>query len=79
MHDARDSPVVEGSFKELEVGDVAANELDAIGLVAEDELEARPVVAEVVADDVGAVLERSPRHPGAEAAEDTGDEEALAQ
>ena len=50
-----------------------------LGVVAEDEVEARPVVAEVVADDVRAVLERSPRHPGAEAAEDAGDEEALAQ
>ena len=50
-----------------------------LGVVAEDEVEARPVVAEVVADDLRAVLERSPRDPGAEAAEDAGDEEALAQ
>ena len=35
------------------------------------------VVAEVVADDVRAVVERGPRDPGAEAAEDAGDEEAL--
>ena len=37
------------------------------------------VVAEVVADHLRAVVERSPRDPGAEAAEDAGDEEALAQ
>ncbi len=79
MHDPGDLPVVEGSFQELEIGDVAADDGDAVGVVAEDELEARPVVAEVVADDLRAVLERSPCHPGAEAAEDAGDEEALAQ
>ena len=79
MHDVGDLPVVEGSLQELEVGDVPPDERDPVGVVAEDELEARPVVTQVVADDVRAVRERSPRHPGAEAAEDAGDEEPLAQ
>ena len=62
-----------------ELGDVAADELDAVGVVAEDELEARPVVAEVVADDLGAVVERGARDPRAEAAEHAGDEHPLGQ
>ena len=61
----------------LEVGDVAADERDPVGVVAEHEVEPRGVVAEVVADDLVAVGERRARDPGAEAAEDAGDEEPL--
>ena len=48
-------------------------------VVAEHELEAAALVAEVVADDLVAVVEHAARDPGAEAAEDAGDEDALSQ
>ena len=70
--------LVERRLEGVEVGDVAADEGDAVGVVPEDEAEARGVVAEVVADHLAAVGEDRPRHPGAETAEDAGDEKALA-
>ena len=60
-----------------ELGDVALDELDPVDVVAEHELEAMARVAEVVADDVVAVVEHAARDPGAEAAEDAGDEDSL--
>ena len=66
------------ALERVEVGDVAADEVDAVGVVPEDEAEPRRVVAEVVADHLVAVGEDRPRDPGAEAAEDAGDEEPLA-
>ena len=60
-----------------ELGDVALDDLEPVDVVAEHELEAMARVAEVVADDVVAVVEDAARDPGAEAAEHAGDEESL--
>ena len=78
MHDTRDRMLVERPFEGLEVGDVPADEGDAVGLVPEDEAEPRHVVAEVVADHLVPIGEDGAGDPGAETAQDTGDEKALA-
>ena len=79
VDDARDLVLVERALDRGEIGDVALDELDPVGVVAEHELEPAAVVAEVVADDGVAVVEHAARHPGAEAAEGAGDEDALRQ
>ena len=78
MDDPRDLVLVEHPLERVEVGDVAADERHAGCVLAEHEVEPRRVLAEVVADDVVAVGEHRARDPGAEAAEDAGDEDALA-
>ena len=60
-----------------ELRDVALDDLEPVDVVAEHELEAMAGVAEVVADDVVAVVEHAARDPGAEAAEDAGDQDSL--
>ncbi len=77
MNDPGDLVLVERALERLEVGDVAAHEVDPVGVGAEHELEPRAIVPEVEADDARAVVEGGTRDPGAEAAEDAGDEEAL--
>jgi hypothetical protein len=62
--------LVERALDGVEVGDVAADECDATGVVAEHEPQPGGVLAEVEADDLVAVRERLARGPGAEAAED---------
>ena len=78
MHDPGDLAVVERRLEAVEIGDVAADEVDARRVLPEDELEAGVVRPEVVADDLVPVVERRPRDPRAEAPEHARDEEALA-
>ena len=79
VDDAGDLVLVEDGLELREIGDVALDELDPLRVCAEDELEPAPVGAEVEADDGVAVLEHAVGDPGAEAAEDAGDEDLLSQ
>ncbi len=79
MDDARDFVLVECALDRGEVRDVALDDLDPAGVVAEHELETAAVVAEVVADDGVAVVEHASGNPGAQAAEHPRDQDTLRQ
>ena len=80
MHDPCDRVLVERAGECVEIGDVAANQRQALALLRrEDELQPVHRVAEVVADRLVAVLEHRLHGPRAQAPERPGDQDALAQ
>ena len=80
MDDPRDPLLVEDAAERVEVGDVAAHELDGRTLVGrEDELEAMHRLAEVVGHRLVAGREHGLQRPRADAPERAGDEDALHQ
>jgi hypothetical protein len=75
-----DLVLVERARERAEVGDVATHERQPFALLRrEDQLQPVRRIAEVVADRLVAVLEHCLRSPRAEAAEHSGDQNALAQ
>ena len=80
MDDPRDRLLVERARESLQIGDVAAHERQPLALLRrEDQLQPVRRVAEVVAHRLVAVLEDRLHGPGADTAERSGDEDALAQ
>ena len=79
MDDPRDLVLVERPLEPGQIGDVAADHIDLGGIGAEDEVEPVGGVAEVEADHLDTAVEEGPGGPGAQAAEDAGDERALSQ
>ncbi len=80
MDDAGDPLLVEHAPEGVEVGDVALDERDPRPLLlAQRQLEPVRAVAEVEPDRLVAGVEGGLQRPGADAAERTRDENALAQ